>query len=53
MAAAGKKWNELEEKQKAKYVAMHEEDKQRQAKQVADLKSKGYFVLEDGSKSTD
>jgi hypothetical protein len=53
MTAAGKKWNELDEKQRKKYVAMNEEDKQRQAKQLADLKSKGYFVLDDGSKSTD
>ncbi len=32
---------------------MNAKDKERKAKQLADLKSKGYFVLEDGSKSTD
>jgi hypothetical protein len=29
------------------------EDKLRESKQRLDLKTKGYFVLEDGSKSTD
>lgn len=53
MAAAGKKWNELEESQKAKYLQMNAKDKARQEKQLADLKNKGYFVLDDGSKSTD
>ena len=53
MTAAGKRWSELDDKQKAKYLKMNADDKERQAKQLADLKSKGYFVLEDGSKSTD
>ena len=32
---------------------MNAKDKLRQDKQLADLKAKGYFILEDGSKSTD
>ena len=36
-----------------KYKKMHEEDKLRHDKQLAELKKKGYFTLDDGSKSTD
>jgi len=32
---------------------MNAKDKLRHEKQLSDLKTKGYFVLEDGSKSTD
>ena len=32
---------------------MHEEDKLRHERQTAELKKKGYFTLDDGSKSTD
>ncbi len=46
-------WLKLNEFQRAKYVEMNAKDKERKAKQLADLQSKGYFVLEDGSKSTD
>ena len=36
-----------------KYKKMHEEDKLRHERQTAELKKKGYFTLDDGTKSTD
>jgi hypothetical protein len=53
MSAAGKRWGEMDEAEKKKYNDMNAKDKLRQEKQLTDLKSRGYFVLEDGSKSTD
>ena len=39
--------------QKKKFYDLNAQDKLRQEKQLADLKTKGFFVLDDGSKSTD
>jgi len=50
---AGKKWGEMSETDKKPYVQMNEQDKMRQEKQQQNLEKKGYFILEDGSKSTD
>jgi hypothetical protein len=50
---AGKKWAEMSEAQKKPYVEKNLEDKVRQEKQQASLEKRGYFVLDDGSKSTD
>lgn len=46
-------WKEMSDKDKAKYDKMAEPEKKRYEQQMAELKSKGYFIMEDGSKSTD
>ena len=50
---AGKKWNELTEAEKKPYIQKNVQDKARQENQQAQLQKRGFFVLEDGSKSTD
>lgn len=50
---AGKKWADMNEKDKAPYTKMADEDKKRFEKQIAEREKKGYFLLEDKSKSTD
>lgn len=52
-AEGGKKWKTLDDKARAPYLKKAEQDKERHAKQLAELEKKGYFKLEDGSKSTD
>ena len=46
-------WGKCTDEDKAPYVKMAEESKVRFEKQVDELKKKGYYTLEDGSKSTD
>lgn len=41
------------EKEKAPYEKLHEKDVTKVAKQAAEREKKGYFTLDDGSKSTD
>ena len=53
MTECGKRWNEMSDGQKKKFNDLNAQDKLRQEKQLADLKTKGFFVLDDGSKSTD
>jgi hypothetical protein len=53
MKRAGEKWNLLTDTQKAPYVKMADLDKVRYEKQCAELEKKGYFILDDGTKSTD
>jgi len=43
----------MTEKDKKPYIEKGENDKKRMEKEKADLEKKGYFILEDGSKSTD
>ena len=50
---AGKKWSEMSDAEKKPFVEMNEQDKARQEKQQQSLEKKGYFIMEDGSKSTD
>ena len=50
---AGDKWGEMSDSQKQPYFDMNAADQVRQQKQVVDLEKKGYFLLEDGTKSTD
>jgi hypothetical protein len=50
---AGKKWAEMTEAEKKPYIDRNVEDKARQEKEQASIDKRGYFVLEDGSKSTD
>lgn len=50
---AGVAWNNLKDTDKAKYEAMSKADQERFKKQTEEMQAKGYFTLEDGSKSTD
>ena len=43
----------MSDKEKAPYEKLATEDKQRADAQTAAMASKGYFLLDDGSKSTD
>lgn len=49
----GQAWANMSEKEKAPYEKQAVEDKQRFDAQTAAMASKGYFLLDDGSKSTD
>ena len=49
----GAAWKAMDAKAKAKYIALHEEDVTRFEKQTAELESKGYFTMKDGTKSTE
>lgn len=53
MALAGQKWNSMSDKEKEPYEAMKLKDQKRRDKQLAEREKKGFFFLEDGSKSTD
>lgn len=50
---SGPKWESMGQKEKAPYEKLHDQDVARVAKQTADREKKGYFTLDDGSKSTD
>ena len=50
---AKKAWDKMNEKEKAPYVKKAEADEKRYQKQAEELKAKGYYKLEDGTKSTD
>ena len=50
---AGKRWGEMSDKEKAPYEKMAEEDKKRFERQMTEREKKGYFLLDDKSKSTD
>jgi len=50
---SGQAWANMGEKEKAPYEKMALEDKQRFDTQTAAMATKGYFLLDDGSKSTD
>jgi len=53
MTACGKRWGEMDDAKRQKFLELNAKDKVRQDKQLAELKNKGFFVLEDGSKSSD
>ena len=53
MSQAAKTWTEMTDKQKQPYNKLSEDDRVRHDKQVEEKKKKGYFLLEDNSKSTD
>ncbi len=50
---AGQKWKEMSDVEKAVFEKMADADKVRHEKQVAEREKKGFFLLEDKSKSTD
>jgi hypothetical protein len=49
----GVRWGELSDKEKAPYEKQNEQDKVRQQNQKDEVAKKGYFMMPDGSKSTD
>lgn len=53
MKASGAAWNTLDVAAKQKYVDMAAKDAERHRKQIEEIKEKGFFLLEDGSKSCD
>jgi hypothetical protein len=53
MKNAGEQWSAMDEKQKLPYFKLSEKDKVRFDKEMADIDKKGYFVNEDGVKSTE
>ena len=50
---AGSKWGSMNEKEKTPFEKLATEDKVRVEKQMKQLATKGYFMMEDGTKSTD
>lgn len=53
MKKCGALWNALTGEEKKKYDEMHGNDDIRYRKQMDDLDKQGYFVTDDGSKSSD
>jgi len=53
MSRCGELWAKLEPKELKKYTDMHDEDVVRYENQLKELEKKGYFKMEDGSKSSD
>lgn len=51
--AVSEKWNAMTEEEKAPFEQLSLKDAGRRDKQLAELTQRGYFTLEDGSKSTD
>ena len=51
--AVSDKWGSMTDAQKQPYEDRSAADKKRQEKQLEELNKKGYFTLDDGSKSTD
>ena len=53
MSAAAVQWAHLSEAEKAPFLKLHEQDQKRHDKQVKELEEKGYFLMDDGTKSSD
>ena len=53
MRKAGEVWSGMSTKERSKYEKLHEEDKKRYEKQLEELNNNGYFMMEDGTKSSD
>lgn len=53
MKQCGAEWSALNEEQKAPFIAKNKEDELRYQAQKKELQEKGYFIMADGSKSTD
>lgn len=49
----GERWRTINNEEKAIYIKMSEDDKKRHDQQLEQFKEHGYFILEDGTKSTD
>lgn len=53
MKKCGELWNKLSEDEKKKYEQKHDKDVLRYKQQIEDLDKKGFFIMDDGSKSSD
>ena len=53
MKKAGDQWNAMSESEKMPYNKQADLDKVRYEKQCAELDKKGFFILDNGTKSTD
>lgn len=53
MVRCGAIWNAMTPAEKKKYEDMHDKDVKRYEKQLKELEKKGYFMMDDGSKSSD
>lgn len=53
MRKAGAEWHAMTEEEKKPYEKLHEKDVKRYEAQLAELKSKGFFIMADGTKSSD
>jgi len=53
MKKAGEIWSKMSDKEKKKYTDMNTKDQARYDKQLAELNKKGFFMMEDGSKSSE
>lgn len=53
MAKAGELWAKMTDKEKAPYEKASAEDEKRYQKQLEELNKKGYFMMEDGTKSSE
>lgn len=52
-AECGKRWKELTDEEKEPFVALNLSDKKKEADRKAMVEAKGYFLMDDGTKSTD
>jgi len=50
---AGELWAQMSDKEKDPYVKLHDKDVKRYEKQLEELKDKGYFIMADGTKSSE
>ena len=53
MKECGKQWKEMSPKDKNQYEQMREEEKKRFEAQMSELMTNGYFLMDDGSKSSE
>lgn len=53
MKMCGELWNKLTPEEKKKYEEKHDEDVVRYKQQIEDLDKKGFFMMSDGTKSSD
>lgn len=53
MSRAAEIWRSMSEKDKQPYEKMHQDDVKRFEKETAEFKKKGWFTMQDGTKSTD
>ena len=53
MKKCGQMWNELSAEGRQPYLDMHEKDALRYKEQMTSLDTNGYFIMKDGTKSSD
>lgn len=49
----GDLWGKLSEAEKQPFIDLANKDKERYEKQLKELQTKGYFIMQDGTKSSD